>query len=85
MTHQECGDVWDVSPRMPNRPFDVTELVLPVRLPVRAVLALIRLIQCGLAESTSVVSEHGDASLWILEMHMVVSSDMLSKAVDENK
>ena len=85
MAHQEGRDVWDLLPRVPNSPLNVPELFLPTRLAVRATLALIRRIQRGLAEPTSVISEESDPFLRILDVHVVVSTNMFSKAMNENK
>ena len=68
-----------------NRPLDIPELLLPTRLPVRAILALVRRIQRGLSKPTSVVSKERDPLLWVLDVHVVVSTDMFSKAVNENE
>ena len=70
---------------MPNRPLNIPELLFPARLPIRATLALIRYIQRGLAEPASIVSEDGDTFLRILDMGVVVSTDMFSEAVNENE
>lgn len=59
--------------------------MFPVRLPIRAVLALIRRIQRSLAEPTTVISEYGDPVIRKPGMHVVVPSDMLSEAVHENE
>lgn len=70
---------------MPNRPLNIPELLFPARPPIRATLAPISCIQRGLAEPTSIVSEDGDTFLRILDMCVVVSTDMFSEAVNENK
>ena len=85
MPHQEGRNVWNLLSRMFNRPLDIPELLLPTRLPVRAILALVRRIQRGLAKPTSVVSEERDPLLWVLDVRVVVSTDMFGKAVNENE
>ena len=85
MSHQECRDSWDLLPRIPNRPFDIFELLLPTRLPIRAILTLVLRIQRRLSEPTGVVSEHSDAFLRVLVVHVVVSTNVFGKAVKENE
>ena len=85
MPHQEGRDVWNLLPRMPNRPLNIPELLLPTRLPIRAALALIRPVQRGHAEPTSVISEESDPFLRVLDVHVVVSTDVFGEAVNENE
>ena len=70
---------------MPNRPLDIPELFFPTRLSIRALLALIRRIQHGLAKPASVVSEDSDPFLRVLDMRVVVSTNVFSKAVNEDE
>jgi len=70
---------------MEDRPLNIPELFSPAGLPIRAVFTLARCIQRCLAEPTSVVSEDSDSFLWVLDVRVIVSTSMFSKAVDEDE
>ena len=64
-------------------PLDVRHLVLPARLPIRAVLALL-LAQRGLPEPALVVAKHGYAAIPEHAVDVLVAANVLVEPVDED-
>lgn len=67
-----------------NGPFNVLELLLPARLCVRAVLALVLLVLCGLPETALVVGKDGDPARGPGRKDMFIARDVLYETMDEH-
>ena len=84
MTIQKHGHASELLLGMLNGPFDVLELLLPAGLCVRAVLALVLLVQCGPAKATLVVCEDGDPTRGPRWKDMFVARDVLCESMNEH-
>lgn len=83
MSHKEQWDAGELLREPLGEELDVLQLPIPVRLPVRGVLALVRTVEGRAAVAPQVEREHGDAARGVLHMRQLVPADVLCEAVDE--
>lgn len=80
MTHEEQRRVGVLLREMLSPELEVCELVLPARLPVRA---LVRGVECRTPKPAAVVREDGDVVRGVTGVNMLVSGTVFSEAVVE--
>lgn len=81
---QEDGHASELLLGMLNGPFNILELLLPARLCVRTVLALVLFVQCGPPKAALVIGEDGDPAGRPSREDTFVARDMLRKTMDEH-
>jgi hypothetical protein len=84
MTVQEEGHASELLLGVLNGPLNVPKLLLPARLSVRAVFALVLLVQCGPPKAALVVGEDGDPARGPSWKDMFVARDVLCETMDEH-
>lgn len=85
MAHKEHGRAGELLPNIPYCPLDIPELVFPGRFTVRAVGALVFLVQGGPPVASCVVRKDCDAALGPDRMSVLVSSDVFCKSMDKDE